>query len=373
MKSITLSNTTLTKSVSMLKSSTALPEISYSFDLVFTLSNPDVYDGFASTSTDKFATAIAASDSYTIVGAPEEGDPLGNVSGMAYIYSNTTGQLLYTIRNPNAYGTPSNDYFGSAVDINENYAVVTAYNEADENGVSSGKAYVFSTATGQLVYQLDNPNGFGTVVTDQFGRSVAISDNYIIVGAYSEDDSGGTTSGKAYVFSLANGQLVYTLDNPNATGTTLNDFFGIAFGITDTYAIVSAHQEDVGGSSSGSAYIFSMSDGSLVYTLNNPNGYGSAASDFFGRSVDISGNYAVVGAYGEDDANGTTSGKAYIYSLSDGSLLHTLNNPNPVGTSTNDFVGINLDISGNYAIFGAYGEEGVDGYNSGKAYLYTLP
>ena len=58
-----------------------------------------------------------------------------------------------------------------------------------------------------------------------------------------------------------------------------------------------------------------MTTGSLLHTLNNPNAYSTAATDYFGQSVAISGNRVVVGAHGEDDAGGTDSGKAYIYTL----------------------------------------------------------
>ena len=51
-------------------------------------------------------------------------------------------------------------------------------------------------------------------------------------------------------------------------------------------------------------------------------------------SVAISGNSAIVGAYGEDDAGGTSSGKAYIYNVTSGALVHTLDNPNAYGTSS---------------------------------------
>ena len=53
-----------------------------------------------------------------------------------------------------------------------------------------------------------------------------------------------------------------------------------------------------------------------IQTYSNPNAYGTSANDYFGYSVAISGNRVVVGAHGEDDAGGTDSGKAYIYTLS---------------------------------------------------------
>ena len=52
-----------------------------------------------------------------------------------------------------------------------------------------------------------------------------------------------------------------------------------------------------------------------IQTLHNPNADGTSANDNFGTSVAISGNYAVVGAYGEGDAGGYYSGKAYVYQI----------------------------------------------------------
>ena len=59
-----------------------------------------------------------------------------------------------------------------------------------------------------------------------------------------------------------------------------------------------------------------MTTGSLLHTLNNPNAYGTSADDYFGYSVSISGTNVIVGAYGEGDAGGSVFGKAYLYQIS---------------------------------------------------------
>ena len=52
-----------------------------------------------------------------------------------------------------------------------------------------------------------------------------------------------------------------------------------------------------------------------IQTYNNPNAYGTSADDYFGISVAISGNLAIIGVPYEDDAGGTNSGKAYVYQI----------------------------------------------------------
>jgi outer membrane protein assembly factor BamB len=338
--------------------------------LLWTLNNPNVYSTSAS---DYFGKNAAISGSYAIISAYNEGDASGGFSGKAYIFNVTTGALLWTLNNPNVYSTSYSDYFGWSVAISGNYAIVGAYQEDDAGGTDSGKAYIFNVTTGTLLWTLNNPNPYSTSDSDAFGQSVAISGNYAIVGAYNEDDIGGTSSGKAYIFNVATGQLVWALSNPNAYSTSSSDWFGYSVAISGNYAIVGANNEDdIGGTSSGKAYIFNVATGQLVWTLNNPNPYSTSDSDAFGQSVAISGNYAIVGAYNEDDSNYMTSGKSYIFNVTTGQLLWTLSDPNVYSTSEFDSFGYSVAISGNYAVAGAWKESDVTGSLSGKAYIFSV-
>jgi hypothetical protein len=336
--------------------------------LLHTLNNPNAY---STSSGDRFGFSVAISDSYAIVGAYLEDDAGGSSSGKAYIFDPSTGSLLHTLNNPNAFGTTASDLFGWSVAISDSHAIVGAQSEDDAGGSSSGKAYIFNPSTGALLHTLDDPNAYSTSLGDNFGHDVAISDNYVIVGAPNEDDPGGNTSGKAYIFDPSTGSLLHTLNNPNAYSTSDGDAFAYGVSISDSYAIVGALQEDdAGGTTSGKAYIFNPSTGALLHTLDNPNAYSSSAGDNFGLDVAISENYAIVGAYGEDDAGGNSSGKAYIFDPSTGSLLYTLNNPNAFSTSDGDQFARYVSISENYAIAGAYAEDDAGGGSSGKAYIY---
>ena len=105
-----------------------------------------------------------------------------------------------------------------------------------------------------------------------------------IVGAFLDDPAGGgTDAGSAYVFSGADGSLLY-----QRTGDTAGDGFGFSVsGAGDVNGdgkadfIVGAIGDDPGGlTNAGSAYVFSGADGSLLYQLT-----GDTAGDFFGQSV----------------------------------------------------------------------------------------
>ena len=109
---------------------------------------------------------------------------------------------IQTYNNPNAYGTSADDYFGISVAISGNRVVVGAYAEDDAGGYYSGKAYIFDATTGSLLHTLNNPNAYSTAEADYFGQSVAISGNRVVVGAHGEDGASGTDSGKAYIYTL---------------------------------------------------------------------------------------------------------------------------------------------------------------------------
>jgi hypothetical protein len=340
--------------------------------LLHTLHNPNS----ASTPTsDRFGYTVGISNSHAIVGAPyeESGGTAGNDSGVAYIFSTTTGQLLHTLQNPNAYGTAAGDNFGWSVAISGSYAIVGAPGEDDPTGSQVGRAYIFSTSTGALLWSLSNFNASGSTELDQFGWSVGISNSHAIVGAIYES-YGGIEAGAAYIYSTTTGALLHVLLNPNSAGTAEYDWFGTSVGISDTHAIVGApnKSDDANGwNSSGEAYIYSTTTGALLHTLQNPNPFGTPNADNFGYTVGISNTHAIVGAFGEDELNNNNSGKAYIYSNTTGQLLNTLDNPNAYFTAAADNFGWSVAISNSYAVVGAVDEDDAGGNTSGKAYLYS--
>ena len=171
-----------------------------------------------------------------------------------------------------------------------NYAIAGAPFEGD-----GGKAYIFDVTTGLRVHTLDNPNDYGTVDGDFFGKSVAISGNYAAVGAPNEDKPYETNSGVVYVFNVTTGALVHTLVNQNIVGNSINDSFGSSISMDNYVIFVGAPAEDVGGSGGGGIYMYDVTTGALILPsifYNN----GQAAGDQLGKSVSVSGSYAIAGA-----------------------------------------------------------------------------
>ena len=345
--------------------------------LKWSIPNPNNYTGSGS---DFFGSKIAMSDTHTVIGVPNEDTASNTGDGVAYVFQNSTGNLVRTISNPNPNSNFNNDNFGEDVGINNNGQVlISTPNEDDWTSyLDVGKAYVYDISTGSLMYTLSNPNSYGSPAGDQFGLSSDMDDDHVIVGARLEEESGASAddgSGKAYIFRLSNGTLRHTLSNPNAYGTRQSDIFGDAVAIKGNYAIVGAHQEDdAGGSSSGAAYVFNVSTGSVVYTLTNPNAQDTSNYDQFGYRVAISDNYFAVSAYSEkspDPNNYEYSGAVYVYEVSTGNLLYTLENPNPTGTEEYDYFGFSIAINDKYVVCGTPYED-TTGDASGVVYVFDI-
>jgi len=337
--------------------------------VVKVLDNPDAYDTSVG---DRFGYVVAIDGNNCIVGADREDDASGTSSGKAYIFNVTTGALLQTLDNPNPVGTSANDSFGCSVSIDGNNCIVGAVGEDDAGGLGAGKAYIFNVTTGALLQTLDDPNAHGTSANDRFGYSVAIDGNNCIVGAY-EEDVGGSGSGSVYIYNVTTGALLHTLADPNAYGTPSGDKFGYSVAIDGNNCIVGAYGEDhASGTYSGSAYIFNVTTGALLHTLDNPSAYDTPAGDRFGYVVAIEGNNCIVGAYFEGDTGGLLdAGKAYIFNVTTGALLQTIDNPSAYGTPVDDTFGNSVAIDGTNCIVGAFAEDDAEGSGSGKAYIIS--
>jgi hypothetical protein len=240
---------------------------------------------------DRFGISVSISGTTAIVGA----DDTGSQSGSAYLFDTVTGlQIAKLLPSDGAAG----DSFGSSVSISGATAIVGAWGD-DDNGTSSGSAYLFDTVTGLQLAKLLPSDG---AANDFFGTSLSISGTTAIVGASGDDDN-GAGSGSAYLFDTVTGlQIAKLLPSDGAA----YDRFGISVSISGTTAIVGASDT---GSQSGSAYLFDTVTGLQIAKLLASDG---AANDQFGFSASISGTTTIVGANGDDD-NGSFSGSAYLF------------------------------------------------------------
>ena len=308
---------------------------------------------------DCFGYSVSISGDYAIVGAYNDDDN-GDKSGSAYIFKRSETSWSEQAKLVASDGQGS-DYFGYSVSISGDYAIVGAAYD-DDNGDNSGSAYIFKRDGASWSEQAKLVASDGAA-EDYFGWSVSISGDYAIVGAFRDDDN-GDDSGSAYIFKRDGGNWSEEAKLAASDGAA-GDLFGDSVSISGDYAIVGAYRDDENGDNSGSAYIFAPNEvdpnnWDQVAKLTASDG---ADSDEFGYSVSIGGDYALVGAPLDDD-NGLGSGSAYIFKREGTSWTQQAKLVASDGASE-DYFGISVSISGDYAIVGA----SYDDYN-GSAYIF---
>ena len=151
-----------------------------------------------------------------------------------------------------------------------------------------------------------------------------------------------------------------------ASDGAAGDLFGRSVSISGDYAVTGAQTDDDNGSESGSAYVFKRGDTSWAEEAKLLASDGVVA-DSFGGSVSISGDYVVVGAQTDDD-NGSESGSAYVFKRTGTSWAEEAKLLASDGTAGDKF-GNSVSISGDYAVMGA-DEDELNGFHSGSAYVF---
>ncbi len=259
---------------------------------------PVVLNNPSPAASDFFGFSVSISGNNVLIGAPNHDEETSN-SGAAYLFDATTGNLVRTIYNPSPY---SGDNFGDSVSISGNDILIGAFSKDVGVNTNSGAAYLFDATTGNLVHTFLNPT---PAPSDNFARLVSISGNNVLIST-PNDDTGATNSGSAYLFDATTGNLVHTFLNPTPA---TSDLFGDSVSISGNNVLIGTPQDSTKAFRAGSAYLFDATTGNLIHTIENPS---PAASDLFARSVSISGTNVIVGVYG-DDTGATNSGVAYYF------------------------------------------------------------
>jgi len=255
-------------------------------------------------SSDQFGYSLSISGDYAIVGAPYK-DQYGQNSGSAYIFKRNGTSWIQEAKLVST-DIDSLDVFGHAVSISGDYAIVGVRND-DDNGAESGSAYIFKR-DGTIWTQQAKVKATDGEELDQFGYSVAIDNDYAVVGAPQDDDN-GFNSGSVYIFKRDESIWVEQ-DKISASDGFSCMSFGCSVAIDDDYIVVGAFYEY--DNNVGSAYVFKRDSLSWIEETKLVASDGSSA-DGFGLSVSIAGNNAIIGAALDDD-NGNNSGSSYVYS-----------------------------------------------------------
>lgn len=306
----------------------------------------------------RFGRSVAFYDNKIVVGAILGND---NKSGAAYVFEKPTSgwvDMTQTAKLTASDGEAS-DFFGGSTAISGDNIIIGA-----ETNNINGAAYVFEKPTSGWVDMTQTAKLISSdgSTFDNFGHSVAIFDNDIVVGSYFHKDG----LGSSYVFEKPNSGWIDMTQTAKLTASDGEavDFFGWSVDTSDGHIVIGALFDDDNGNTSGSAYIFEKPTTGWVdmtqTTKTLPEPYLNSNFDQYGGSVDIDKNYAIVGSLGNTDAyvlEKTDSGWKNIAVLSPSSDENDLS------------FGKSVAISGDVIVIGANNHYN----NKGSAFVFVKP
>jgi FG-GAP repeat protein len=308
-----------------------------------------------------FGRSVAVMGDTAVVGAPGDGlDDL--VTGAAYVFVRSAG--TWTLQQTLAAG-PTEDAidFGSSVSISGDTVVVGAPREDGASGADTGAVYVFVRSGAvwteqQKLVAADEPAG------DLFGISLAVSGDTVLVGAQGD----GSAAGAAHVFVRAGTSWTEQQKLVPSDGAA-GDSFGAAVSLDGDIAVIGAYGDDTAaGANAGSAWVFARA-GSIWSEQQELLASDAAADDGFGSAVSISDDTAVVGAALDDNALGADSGAAYVFVRS-GAVWAEQQKLLASDGGAADQLGSAVSVFGDTVALGASGADG-PAADAGAAYVFV--
>ncbi|HET9622075.1 MAG TPA: hypothetical protein VFP84_11955 [Kofleriaceae bacterium] len=251
-------------------------------------------DGF---SEQQLGSAVALSGDTAVLGTIHDG------GGALYVFVRSGTTWTQQAKLTAADGAPG-DQLGVSVAIAGDTVLAGA-----PGGGGVGAAYVF-TRSGTTWTQQAKLTGAGSQAGDAFGFSVALSGDTALIGANVADNENGSDAGAAYVFVRAAGAWSPQARLLAADGRG-GDHLGGAVALQGDVALVGAALNSNLGAEAGAAYLFTRSNGAWSQSAELT-GSGEQSADFFGFPVVLSGDFALVGATG-DDTRGDFAGAAYLF------------------------------------------------------------
>ena len=359
-----------------------------------------IHHGFGSDweDGDGYGNVVAIYDDFAVVGAPfEDEDENGLVelsnAGSAYILKKVNGNWIEHQKIV-ASDRESFDFFGYSVSIYGNFIAIGARQEdSDSNGLNvltnSGSVYIFKKDVNDNWSQFQKITASDRIAEDGFGVDVDVYDSIMVVGSWKQDfdeqsQNLKSNTGAAYIYELKSNGMWQEVQKLVASDRNMGDEFGCSVSIDFDKLVVGAWQHDKNDlgmdsiSNSGAVYFYSKDSLGVWNEINKVVASERYKNDWYGRFVSISGDYAIVGAYQEDqDENEldtlTASGSAYILKFSNNQWSQY---QKIVASDREelDYFGSSVSIYNNYAVVGAIWEDSglVEANNSGAAYLFEL-
>jgi hypothetical protein len=318
---------------------------------------------------DEFGAALAFSDNELIAGAPGSAGSNGLDDAGRYVVFHRQSAGWSALGSAQGSHANTGDRLGSAVALSDEFMVVGAPSDTVDGSPSAGSVSLYqrnhALATGWSYVKMLSAADVETGA--EFGAAVAVDGDTIAIGAPGWDGRGAV-----YVFRRNQGGANFwgQQKRVDLAAVSAGDDFGAAVALEDDLlAVGSPGNNAPGGVDAGIVHVFGRHQGGTSNwgLLDDFRETSPAAFDFFGSALDLSDGRVMVGAPLADNS-GNASGAAYVYGRISGSnewvLLDTL-----VSTGMNHRLGTSVALDGPLAAAGAPGNS-LHAPDSGAVWLY---
>lgn len=222
---------------------------------------------------------------------------------------------LIPVNTANAFEGMADDAYGAAIAISGNTVAVGAP-DRDDIGANSGAVYIYvnDSGTWTLEQKLIAKDGS---TNDNFGFSLALEGNRLLIGSRRGGAGGAPQSGAVYIYERS-GKVWTRTKKLDPANTGVEDFFGYAVALYQDYALVGAPQVDNAGAKTGSAFLYQYNGTDWVQLKQFIPATGTA-NDFYGAAVALlppTGAFSVtalVAAWDDEQSPGEDDGAVYAY------------------------------------------------------------
>jgi len=308
------------------------------------------------TANEQFGSSLQIDGNYIVIR-----DPYATVGGRSWagqvvVYNTTTGTTR-TIKSPNPI---ANEQFGSSLQIDGNYIVIGDQNATVAGQSKAGQVVVYNTITGTT----SNITAPTPIANDQFGSSTPIVDgNYIVIGDQNATVGGRSWAGQVVVYNTTTG-ATSTITSPNPIA---NDQFGSSTPIVDgNYIVIPEPYATVAGQSkAGQVVVYNTTTGATsAITAPNPTAY-----EQFGLGTSIgNGNLILIRDPGATVAGQSKAGQVVVYNTTTGATS-AITAPNP--TAYDDFGSSTPIVDGNLILIPAPGATVAGQTRAGQVVVYN--
>jgi hypothetical protein len=202
---------------------------------------------------DLFGLHVAIDAGHIIVGSHLE-DTSANGAGSAYLFEIGDGDVVTQMAKLQADVPQQAAHFGEAVAIHGSYILVSAP-EMDLAHTDAGSVYLYKLQEAGPVEMIATLQADTPAEDDHFGISLAMNGDYIVIGSRLEDTT-AMDSGTAYVFSRVSDTQIVQKDKLVAYDAAQGDEFGASVAISGQYLVVTAPYDDTVATNTGSAYLY---------------------------------------------------------------------------------------------------------------------